>query len=74
MGDRRRFENVYIGWGVKNAIETGQATMLDVLPESECAVQNDEGNDPTVEEEDERLRSAFLLSPDENEEFEDQLD
>jgi hypothetical protein len=70
VGHRHRFNNIYIGWGVKNFVETHQANMIDILPENEYEFQSIEIDDPTVEEENELFKSSILLSPDEDEEFE----
>ncbi|CAF2991559.1 unnamed protein product [Rotaria socialis] len=71
VGDRHRFKNIYIGWGVKNFLESHQANMINILPEKEYDLQVIETNDPTIEEEDNELfKSAVLLSPHEDEEFE----
>ncbi|CAF3944671.1 unnamed protein product [Rotaria magnacalcarata] len=71
VGDRHRFKNIYIGWGVKNFLESRQANMINILPEKEYDLQVIETDDPTIEEEDNELfESAILLSPHEDEEFE----
>jgi hypothetical protein len=74
VGDRHRFKNVYIGWGVKNFDESQHANMIDILPENEYVLEIIEQDDPTVEEENELFQSSILLSPDEDEEFEDNIE
>lgn len=74
VGDRYRFKNIYIGWGVKTFLETHQANMIDVLPENEYDLQLIEIDDPTVEEDNELFRSAMLLSPNDDEEFHDEIE
>jgi len=69
VGDRNRFKNIYIGWGIKNFIENHQADMIDIHPKSEYEYELIEMDDPTIEEENELFQSSILLSPDENEEF-----
>jgi hypothetical protein len=73
VGDRYRFKNIYIGWGMKNFIETHQADMIDIFPESEYEFEITEIDDPTIEEENELFKSSILLSPDEDEEFNDNM-
>ncbi|CAF0763880.1 unnamed protein product [Adineta steineri] len=74
VGNRHYFENIYIGWGIKNVIENCQANMINILPETENNLQIMEQDDPTIEEENELFKSSVLLSPDEDEEFEDNID
>lgn len=70
VGDRHRFENIYVGWGVKNFLEDHPAEMIDIFQEHEYEFELLEIDDPTVEEENELFQSAVFSSPDENEEFE----
>jgi hypothetical protein len=70
IGDRSHFENIYIGWGVKNFIEEHQANTIDILPENEYAFEIMEIDDPTIDEENDLFKSALLLSPADDEEFE----
>lgn len=70
IGDRSRFENIYIGWGVKNFIENHQANTIDIFPENEYAFEIMEIDDPTIDEENDLFKSALFLSPAEDEEFE----
>lgn len=71
VGDRNRFKNIYIGWGIKNFLENHQADMIDIYPENEYKYEIIEIDDPTIEEENELFKSSVLLSPSENEEFDD---
>jgi hypothetical protein len=48
--------------------------MIDILPENEYVLEIIEQDDPTVEEENELFQSSILLSPDEDEEFEDNIE
>jgi hypothetical protein len=73
VGDRHHFKNIYIGWGVKNSIESYQANMIDVVPKNEYELQVIESDDPTIEEENDLFKSSILLSPNEDEEFEDEI-
>jgi len=67
VGDRHRFNNIYIGWGIKDFLESHQANMIDILPENEYESEIIEIDDPTIEEEEnELLKSSILLSPDES--------
>lgn len=70
IGDRHHFENMYIGWGMKNFLESHSVNLLDTLPEKEFAFEIIEVDDPSIDEENERIPSTVLFSPDENEEFE----
>lgn len=70
LGDRHRFENIYIGWGMKTFLESHSVDMIDTLPANEYASEILELDDPTVDEENELFKSTVLFSPDENEEFE----
>lgn len=70
VGDRYHFENIYIGWGIKNSLENQQANLLNIFPETEYEFQLLEIDDPTIEEENELFKSSMLFSPDENEQFE----
>ncbi|CAF3566992.1 unnamed protein product [Rotaria sordida] len=74
VGDRYRFKNIYIGWGMKNSLESYQANMIDVLPENEYKLQLIETDDPTTEEDIELFKSSVLLSPYEDEEFEGNIE
>lgn len=75
VGDRHRFKNIYIGWGVKNFLESQQANMINILPKDEYELQLIEIDDPTVEEEhNDSFKSSILLSPHEDEEFEDYIE
>jgi hypothetical protein len=70
VGDRYHFENIYIGWGVRNFLETHQANMINVFPENEYQFEIIEIDDPTLEDERELFQSSVLLSPDDDENFE----
>ena len=74
VGDRFRFKNVYIGWGLKNSDECRPADNIHLLPSPEFDVPLLELNDPTADEESELLRSSILLSPSEDEDFEDNIE
>ena len=74
VGDRSRFKNVYIGWGMKNSDECRPANTIHLLPSREFDVPLLEVNDPTVDEENDLLRSSILLSPSEDEDFEDSIE
>ncbi|CAF1444669.1 unnamed protein product, partial [Adineta ricciae] len=74
VGDRHRFENIYIGWGLKNFNECSQASMINIFPQNEYKFDLIEKDDPTVEEENALFKSSILLSPDDNEEFEDNIE
>ncbi|CAF3288774.1 unnamed protein product [Rotaria sp. Silwood2] len=74
IGDRYRFKNIYIGWGVKNFLESYQENMIDLLPDNEYELQLIERDDPTIEEDIELFKSSILLSPHDDEEFEDNID
>ncbi|CAF1587587.1 unnamed protein product [Rotaria sp. Silwood1] len=74
VGDRYRFKNIYIGWGMKNFLENYQANIIDLLPKNEYELQLIEIDDPTIEEDIELFKSSILLSPREDEEFEDNIE
>ncbi|CAF1039259.1 unnamed protein product [Adineta ricciae] len=74
VGDRHRFENIYIGWGLKNFNECSQAGMINIFPQNEYKFDLIERDDPTIEEENALFKSSILLSPDDNEEFEDNIE
>ena len=48
--------------------------MINTLPENEYELELLEADDPTVEEDNELFISSLLLSPDEDEEFEDHVE
>lgn len=71
LADRHHFENIYIGWGMKNFLENHSVDMIDTFPTNEYAFEILELDDPTIDEENELLKSTVLFSPDENEQFEE---
>lgn len=73
VGNRYRFKTIYIGWGIKTFSENHQADMINIFPENEYEFKINEIDDPTVEEETELFKSSILLSPDEDEEFDDNI-
>ncbi|CAF5071768.1 unnamed protein product [Rotaria sp. Silwood1] len=74
VGDRYRFKNFYIGWSMKNFLENYQANIIDLLPKNEYELQLIEIDDPTIEEDIQLFKSSILLSPGEDEEFEDNIE
>ena len=48
--------------------------MINIFPQNEYKFDLMEKDDPTIEEENALFKSSILLSPDDNEEFEDNIE
>mgnify|MGYP000610332012 CR=1 FL=1 len=73
VGDRYRFANIYVGWGLKNFIENHQANINNLLPENEYELQIIETDDPTPEHDNDLFQPSVLFSPYDDEEFEETM-